>query len=329
MFELAILNDYQRVALSTADWGPVREHANITVFDRAFDNLADAQAALAPFDIVCLMRERTAFPRALIEALPRLKLITLTGGRSPSLDAGAATEHGILISHTGGGGTEHSTVELAWGLVLSAVRHIAAEDAGVRRGGWQSTVGTTLHGKVLGLVGAGRLGARMGAIGRAFGMETIAWSQNLTDEKAAEAGVRRVDKEELFRTADVVSVHLVLSERTRGLVGATEFGWMKPSAILINTSRGPIVDEAALVAAVTEQRIAGAGLDVYDQEPLPADHPLRHLPNTVLTPHLGFVCRESYDVFYRDTVEDVLAWIGGKPIRVLNPDVLGRPRRGP
>ena len=329
MLELAILNDYQRVALTSADWATVRAHANITVFDRAFDSLEETRAALAPFDILCLMRERTAFPRGLIAALPRLKLITLTGGRSPSLDAAAATEHGIAISHTRGGGTEYSTVELAWGLILATARHLAFEDAAMRAGHWQSTVGMTLHGKVLGLLGAGRLGARVGAIGRAFGMETIGWSQNLTAEKAEAAGVRPVDKETLFRTADVLSIHLVLSDRTRGLVGARELAWMKPSALLINTARGPIVDEAALIAALAENRIAGAGLDTYDCEPLPAGHPLRRLPNTVLSPHLGFVSRESYAVFYQDTVEDVLAWIAGAPIRLLNPEILDRMRRLP
>ncbi|HVJ52502.1 MAG TPA: D-2-hydroxyacid dehydrogenase family protein [Aliidongia sp.] len=329
MLKLAILDDYQRAALDAADWSKLSERAEITVFDRAFGSLEEAQQALAPFDIVCLMRERTPFPRALIEALPKLKLITLTGGRSPSLDAAAATEHGITISHTGGGGGEHATVELAWALVLATVRHLAFEDAAMRKGGWQTTIGTTLHGKVLGLLGAGKLGSRVGAIGRAFGMETIAWSENLTAEKAEAAGFRRVEKDALFRSADVLSIHLVLSDRSRGLVGARELGLMKKSAYLINTSRGPIVEEAALVAALREGRIAGAGLDVYDREPLPSDHPLRSLPNTVLSPHLGFVSRESYAVFYGDTVEDVLAWLDGAPVRVLNPAVLDGPRRMP
>ncbi len=327
MLKLAILDDYQRAALELADWSKLREKAEITVFDHAFGSLEAAQAALQPFDIVCLMRERTPFPGTLIEALPNLKLLTLTGGRSPSLDTQAATDHGIVISHTGGGGTEYATIELAWALVLASVRHLAQEDAGMRKGGWQSTIGTTLHGKVLGLLGAGRLGSRMGAIGRAFGMETIAWSENLTDEKAAAAGVRRVERNELFKSADVLSIHLVLSDRTRGLVGAAELGLMKPTAYLINTSRGPIVEEAALIAALKDRRIAGAGLDVYDKEPLPADHPLRGLPNTVLSPHLGFVARESYAVFYGDTVEDVLAWLAGSPVRVLNPAVLEKPWR--
>jgi phosphoglycerate dehydrogenase-like enzyme len=230
MLKLAILDDYQRAALDAADWSKLSERVEITVFDRAFGSLEEAQQALAPFDILCLMRERTPFPRALIEALPKLKLITLTGGRSPSLDVAAATEHGITISHTGGGGTEHSTVELAWALVLATVRHLAFEDAAMRKGGWQTTIGTTLHGKVLGLLGAGKLGSRMGAIGRAFGMETIAWSENLTAEKAEAAGFRRVEKDELFRRADVLSIHLVLSDRSRGLVGARELGLMKQTA---------------------------------------------------------------------------------------------------
>jgi phosphoglycerate dehydrogenase-like enzyme len=227
-------------------------------------------------------------------------------------------------SGTGKGNTKASTTELAWGLLLAAARHIAAEDAAMRKGGWQSTVGMTLAGRTLGLVGLGSLGSRMATIARAFEMEVVAWSQNLTPEKAAEAGVRYVPKDELFRVSDAVSIHLVLSDRTRGLVGAHEIGLMQPHALLINTSRGPIVDEAALVAALEARRIGGAGLDVYDREPLPADHPLRRAPRTVLTPHLGFVTRESYEVFYRDTVEDVAAWLAGAPIRVMNPAVLER-----
>lgn len=319
MFELAILDDYQRVALSLADWASLGDRVNITVFDRALGS--DAAAKLAPFDIVCLMRERTPFPAALFQALPKLKFMTLTGGRAPSLDLDAASARGIVVSHTGYG-SQQSTVELAWSLILASARRIPTETAGMRAGAWQTTVGRVVDGKVLGLLGLGKLGSKVAAIGKAFGMEVQAWSQNLTAETAEAAGVRRVDKETLFRTSDWVSIHLVLSERSRGLVAAPELALMKPDAWLVNTSRGPIVDEAALLAALEAGTIGGAALDVYDQEPLPADHPLRRAPRTVLTPHLGFVTEDTYRVFYRDTVEDVAAWLAGNPIRVMNPAAL-------
>jgi len=321
MFELAILDDYQRIALSLADWDSLKDRVRITVFDRPLG--ADAARLLAPFDILCLMRERTPFPRALIEALPRLQFMTLTGARSPSLDLEAASERGIVVSHTGYG-SQQSTVELAWSLILASARHLPAETQAMRQGQWQTTVGRVIDGKVLGLLGLGKLGSRMAAIGRAFGMEVQAWSQNLTPERAQAAGARLVDKETLFQTSDWVSIHLVLSERSRGLVGAANLARMKPDAWLINTSRGPIVDEAALLAALEAGRIGGAGLDVYDEEPLPADHPLRRAPRTILTPHLGFVTEDTYRVFYRDTVEDIAAWLADAPIRVMNPAALGR-----
>jgi phosphoglycerate dehydrogenase-like enzyme len=321
MLELAILDDYQRVALSLADWNSLRDQVRITVFDQPLG--ADAAAKLAPFDIVCMMRERTPFPRTLIEALPKLKLMTLTGGRSPSLDLEAASERGIVVSHTGYGSTQ-STAEMTWSLILAAARHLPLETAAMRSGGWQTTVGRVVDGQVLGLLGLGKLGSKVARIGQAFGMDVQAWSQNLTAEKAAEAGVRLVDKQTLFRTSDWVSIHLVLSDRSRGLVGAPELALMKPNAWIINTSRGPIIDEAALLAALEAGSIGGAGLDVYDKEPLPADHPLRRAPRTVLTPHLGFVTEDSYAVFYRDTVENVKAWLAGNPVRVMNPAALER-----
>ena len=322
MFELAILDDYQRVALDLADWAPLRDRVKVTVFDRALG--PDAAKTLAPFDIVCLMRERTPFPAGLFEQLPKLKFMTLTGARSPSLDLEAASKRGIVVSHTGYG-SQRSTVELAWSLILASARHLPTETAGMHAGAWQTTVGRVLDGKTLGLLGLGKLGSKMAALGQAFGMEVQAWSQNLTAEAAATAGARLVDKATLFRTSDWISIHLVLSERSRGLVADLEFALMKPDAWLVNTSRGPIVDEAALLAALDAGRIGGAALDVYDQEPLPTDHPLRQSPRTVLTPHLGFVTEDTYRVFYRDTVEDVAAWLAGAPIRVMNPAALERP----
>jgi len=316
MLELAILDDYQGVALSLGDWAPLRDRVNITVFDQALG--ADAAAKLAPFDIVCLMRERTPFPAALFAALPNLKFMTLTGGRSPSLDLEAASARGIPVSHTGHGSPQ-ATAEMTWSLILASARHLPTETAAMRAGGWQTTVGRVVDGKVLGLLGLGKLGSKVAAIGKAFGMEVQAWSQNLTAETAEAAGVRLVDKPTLFRTSDWVSIHLILSDRSRGLVGAADLALMKPDAWLVNTSRGPIVDEAALLAALEAGAIGGAALDVYDQEPLPADHPLRRAPRTVLTPHLGFVTEDAYRVFYRDTIEDVLAWLDGRPIRVMNP----------
>jgi len=321
MFELAILDDYQNVALQLADWGPLRDRVNITVFDKALG--ADAATALAPFDIVCMMRERTPFPAALFAALPKLKFMTLTGARSPSLDLDAATAHGVTVSHTGYGSSQ-ATAELTWALILAAARHLPTETAAMRAGAWQTTVGRVVDGSVLGLLGLGKLGSKVAAIGKAFGMEVQAWSQNLTEEKAAAAGVRLVDKPTLFRTSDWISIHLILSDRSRGLVGASDLALMKPDAWLVNTSRGPIVDEAALLTVLEAGTIGGAALDVYDREPLPADHPLRRAPRTVLTPHLGFVTQDSYRVFYRDTVADVLAWLDGAPIRVMNPAVLER-----
>ena len=316
MLELAILDDYQGVALSLGDWAPLRDRVNITVFDQALG--ADAAAKLAPFDIVCLMRERTPFPAALFAALPNLKFMTLTGGRSPSLDLEAASARGIPVSHTGHGSPQ-ATAEMTWSLILASARHLPTETAAMRAGGWQTTVGRVVDGKVLGLLVLGKLGSKVAAIGKAFGMEVQAWSQNLTAETAEAAGVRLVDKPTLFRTSDWVSIHLILSDRSRGLVGAADLALMKPDAWLVNTSRGPIVDEAALLAALEAGAIGGAALDVYDQEPLPADHPLRRAPRTVLTPHLGFVTEDAYRVFYRDTIEDVLAWLDGRPIRVMNP----------
>lgn len=318
MVKIAVLDDYQNVARSMADWSALPATAEVTVFN---DHVADPDALvrrLQDFEIVCIMRERTAFPRAVFERLPNLRMLVTTGSRNASVDLAAATEHRVLVTHTRG--TTHPTPELAWGLILALARHIPYEHRAMQEGRWQTTIGRGLNGGTLGILGLGRLGARTARIGQAFGMEVIAWSQNLTAERAAEHGARLVGKQDLFRLADVVSIHLVLSDRSRGLVGAAELALMKPTAWLINTSRGPIVDEAALIDALRNRRIAGAGLDVYGTEPLPADHPLRRLDNVVLTPHLGYVTEETYRIFYGDTVENIAAWLAGAPIRMLNPE---------
>jgi phosphoglycerate dehydrogenase-like enzyme len=326
MPRVAILDDYAGAALDLADWSPVQMHSEITVFDRHLSE-AEAIEILRPFDVVCTLRERMAFPRTLIERLPNLKLITIVGRSLPNLDMAAAAERGILVAHSDFASPRFSSVrdatpELAWGLMIATVRQLAEEHRRLRDGGWQATMGMTLSGKTLGLIGLGRVGRRMAEYAKAFDMEIIAWSQNLTEEAAAAVGARRVEKETLFQESDVVSIHVVLSERTRGLIAEPELALMKPHAYLINTSRGPIVDEAALIAALRNQRIAGAGLDVYDVEPLPRDHPLRLLPNVTLSPHLGYVTREMLGAFYADTVDAVVAWLNGTPIRIANPQAL-------
>jgi phosphoglycerate dehydrogenase-like enzyme len=322
MRKVAILDDYAGLAIGLADWSPVQNRAQVTVFDRHLSE-AEAADALRPFDVVCTMRERMALPRTLIERLPNLKLITIVGTSLPNLDMAAATERGVLVAHTDFAhprfrAVRDPTPELAWGLMIATARNLAEEHRRMRDGGWQTTTGMTLCGKTLGLLGLGRTGKRMAEYAKVFGMRVIAWSQNLTEEAAAAAGARRVDKATLFQESDVVSVHLVLSERTRGLVGAPELALMKRHAYLINTSRGPIVDEPALIDALTSGRIAGAGLDVYDVEPLPPDHRLRALPNVTLSPHLGYGTREMLGAFYEDTVEAVVAWLDGAPIRITN-----------
>lgn len=310
---IAVLDDYQRVAHRFADWSRLGEH-EVTFFHEPFEDVA---AALEPFEIVCAMRERTAFPAELFDALPNLQLLVTTGMRNAAVDMAAAAAHDVTVCGTEVPSTP--TAELAWGLILALARHIPVEDAGMREGAWQTTVGVDLTGKTLGIVGLGRLGSIVARYGTAFGMGLVAWSQNLTAERAAECGAELVTKEELLSTADFVTVHLVLSSRTRGLIGERELGLMKPTAFLVNTSRGPIVDESALLAVLEAGRIAGAGIDVYDREPLPADHPLRRAPNTVLTPHVGYVTEDTYRVFYGQTVEDIEAWLAGEPVRVISP----------
>ena len=305
--KVAILDDYQNVSLSLADWSPLANRADVKVFN---DHVADSGQLiqrLQPFDVVCVMRERTPLPREVIESLPNLKLIASTGAGNTSIDQDAAAERGIEIRHTGYSSTP--TIELTWALILAMVRNIPLENQSLRQGGWQLSLGDELAGKTLGLLGLGRVGSAVGIIGRAFRMNVIAWSQNLTEERAAEKGVQRVSRDVLFSTADFLSIHVRLSERTAGLVGTTEFAQMKPTSRLINTSRGPIVDSAALLTALTTGQIAGVALDVYDVEPLDDPHPLRELPNVLATPHIGYVSKELYRTFYGDTVRNIVQWL--------------------
>jgi phosphoglycerate dehydrogenase-like enzyme len=315
MTRLAILDDYQNVALQMADWNSLGSAVSVEVFH---DTIADQDALaqrLRDFEVIVAMRERTPFKSPLLERLPKLKLLITTGMRNASIDLKATAARGILVCGTAV--VSPSTVEITWGLLLAAARHISHEDNGMHNGRWQTTVGTGLHGKVLGLLGLGNLGSKVAVVGKAFGMQVIAWSQNLTAEHASSFGVERVEKEELFRRADFLSIHTVLSSRTRGLVDAAELGAMKPTAYLINTSRGPIVNEQAMIAALEGRKIAGAALDVYDVEPLPANHVLRRLDNVVLTPHLGYVTFENYRQMYAQAVEDIHAFLDGNPIRIV------------
>jgi phosphoglycerate dehydrogenase-like enzyme len=324
--KVAVLDDYQQVAMRMGDWGSLPGITEVRAFKEHWSGVDVLAEKLLGFDIIVAMRERTPFPKELIERLPRLRLLVTTGMRNASIDLAAATFKGIHVCGTRGGGP--STAELAWGLILSLLRHIPQEYEAVRNGRWQSTIGLELKGKTLGLLGLGNLGSHMATIGNAFGMQVIAWSQNLTTERAAQFKTSLVTKGELFSLSDVLSIHLQLSDRTRGVVGRHELGLMKPTGYLINTSRGPIVDETALLDALRSRRIAGAGIDVYSQEPLPPDYPFARLDNVVLTPHLGYVTRETYEVFFRDSVEDIASFLRGQPVRVLNPDGLGRSAGG-
>jgi phosphoglycerate dehydrogenase-like enzyme len=309
--KVAILDDYQNVALRLADWSAVARHAQITVFN---DHVADPAAVverLRPFDVVCVMRERTPLPREILQQLPRLKLIASTGPRNASIDMRAAAERGILVTSTGYESTP--TIELTWALILASARQLVREAGSVRDGGWQTSLGANLRGKCLGVLGLGNIGKEVARIGLAFGMTAIAWSQNLTTQVASDAGASLVDKQALFRHADIVTVHLILSRRTAGLVGAAELALMKPTAWLINTSRGPIVEEAALIEALEARRIAGAAIDVFDAEPLPADHPFRKLDNVLTTPHIGYVTEELYRTFYGDAAASIAAWLNTNP----------------
>jgi phosphoglycerate dehydrogenase-like enzyme len=319
MPKVAILDDYQGVALEMADWSVLPPDCRVQVFR---DHLSDREALverLKDFEVVTCMRERTPFRRDLLERLPNLRLLVTTGMRNAAIDLQAATDLGVLVCGTAGG-PDAPPAELTWGLILALVRHIPREDAATRAGHWGTTVGMSLEHKVLGVLGLGRLGVKVAKVGVAFEMSVIAWSQNLTAEKAAQCGATLVTKDELFARSDILSVHVQLSARTRGLVGARELGLMKPSAYLINTARGPIVDETALIQALQARTIAGAGLDVFDEEPLPPGHPFTVLDNTLLAPHMGYVTKDQYQVRYRDTVENVAAYLKGEPLRVLNPE---------
>jgi phosphoglycerate dehydrogenase-like enzyme len=314
---IVVLDDYQGVAAEMADWSLAGPDIELVSLERHIDDEAELAATPAGAPVVVAMRERTRFTASLFDALPDLELLVTTGPFNAVIDMEAAAAHGVTLCGTGGMITP--TSELTWALILGLLRHVAADDADMRAGLWQRHIGTGLQGQRLGLLGLGRLGSLVARVGLAFDMDVVAWSANLTAERCAEVGVGYVTRDELFATADVLSIHLVLGPRSRGLVGAAELAAMKPTAVLVNTSRGPIVDEAALIDALRRGTIAGAALDVFDQEPLPADHPLRSMPNTVLTPHVGYVTRPTYEIFYRDIVEDIRAWRAGAPIRLVTP----------
>ncbi|MFT4096374.1 MAG: D-2-hydroxyacid dehydrogenase family protein [Rhodoblastus sp.] len=321
MTRIAIVDDYQNIALSLADWKGIPD-AEFAVFDKPFASEDETVEKLRDFEIVSTMRERMEWPESLFARLPNLKLLCITGLHQRLLDQAAATKHGVIVSHTTAGASVPATVELCIALILAGARNVAREDRDMRAGGWQSGLGMTLHGRRLGIVGLGRIGARVAAVVSMLGMEIVAWSPNMTAEAAAASGATLVDKETLFRTSDIVSLHLVLGDRSRHVVGVREFGQMQKHAVLVNTSRGPLIDEAAMVDALRARKIACAALDVYDAEPLPKDHPLRGLDNVVLSPHQGFVTQDVYSVWYGDTVENIRAWLAGAPIRVLNGDVV-------
>jgi phosphoglycerate dehydrogenase-like enzyme len=312
---VAVLDDYQDAALASADFTVLDGRADVMVFRDHISDEDELVRRLAAFDVVIAMRERTPFPAGLLDRLPKLRLLITAGMRNASIDVAAAYQRGITVSGTGG--SRAATAELIWALIMAVARRIPAEDAAIRAGRWQTTIGTELAGSTLGIIGVGNLGRSTARYAQAFDMRLIAWSTNMTSEQAAEAGAELVSKRELFERSDIVTVHLKLSDRSRGLIGADELRWLGPRGFLVNTSRGPIVDEAALVAALYDGTIGGAALDVFDTEPLPLDHPLRTAPNTVLTPHIGFVSEQSYAKIYSDAVEDVLAWLDGAPIREL------------
>ena len=314
--KLAILDDYQGVALDSADWSQVEQSADISIFDTHLGDADVVVRALYGFDIIVAMRERTPFPQYILERLPKLRLLVTTGMRNLAIDLAAARKQGIDVCGTPMLG--YPAAEHTWALILSLVKQVPAENLSMHRGGWQVSLSTGLQNNTLGILGLGKLGLQVARVGLAFGMKVQAWSANLTPERCAESGVVYASREALFATSDIVTVHLVLSDRTRGLVGATEFQMMKPTAYLVNTSRGPIVQESALVSALQGGSIAGAGLDVFDTEPLPQNHPLRGLDNAVLTGHTGYVMRENYTTGYRGAVEAISAWLNGKPVRLLN-----------
>lgn len=313
----AVLDDYQQVALTAADWSPILDKVEVRSIDRHIDQPDELVEQIADCEIVVIMRERTPFRSSLLARLPNLKLLITTGMRNASVDLNAAASQGVIVCGTGGAG--NATAELTWALILALARNIVPEHNAIRSGRWQSTIGADLYGKTLGILGLGKLGSQIAKFGHAFGMDVMAWSQNLTQERADEAGVKwAASKEELLESSDFVSIHLVLSDRTRGLIGAAELKRMRPSAFLINTSRAPIVDQAALADALQNGRIAGAAVDVFEVEPLPNDDIYRSLPNLLTTPHIGYVSKANYEAFYKDAVENIQAYLSGSPVRTLS-----------
>jgi phosphoglycerate dehydrogenase-like enzyme len=314
---VAILDDYQGVALQVGDWASLGDAIDVTAFRDHVTDTDELVRRLEPFEVIAAMRERTPFPRSVLERLPNLKFLVTSGPINDAIDIDAARELGIVVSGTVGRSGIPATIELTWALILAVARSLPQEDALVRAGGWQRDLGTVLSGKTLGVLGLGNIGSRMAPIARAFGMNVISWSRNLTAERASELGVDLVSREEFFSTADVISVHLKLSPRSVGYIGEAELGMMKPTAFLVNTSRGPLIDESALIRALESGALAGAGLDVYETEPLPRDHRFRSLPNLVLSPHKGYVTRETYQGYFDGYVEGIAAYLRGEPIRVL------------
>ncbi|MYF68898.1 MAG: D-2-hydroxyacid dehydrogenase family protein [Proteobacteria bacterium] len=315
MKRLAIIDDYQNVALAMTDWSPLADDVSISVFN---DHLEDENALverLRDFEIICVMRERTPFPESLLKRLPNLEHLFTPGMVNASIDVAAARRQGVVVS--GSPILPHPTAELTWGLIVALARRITAEQRALQSGNWQTTLGEGLYGKTLGIIGLGRLGSQVARVGHTFGMTVIAWSPNLTPERCAGTPAEFAEKEELLTRSDVVTIHMRLADSTRALISRREFELMKCSACLINTSRGPIVDERALVEALEAGAIGGAGLDVFDVEPLPLDHPLRRTPNTVITPHVGFVTVENYRIFFRTAVENIRAWLDGRSINTL------------
>ncbi|ASU35552.1 D-2-hydroxyacid dehydrogenase family protein [Mucilaginibacter xinganensis] len=307
--EIAVLDDYQDVAFTLADWSVVRQRANVTVFNDHLADENDVITRLLPFQVVCVMRERTPLTRQILSKLPNLKLIISTGRRNASIDEKAVAELGITLKTTGYIGS--GAPEFTWAMLMAIARNIPLENENLRKGLWQTTIATDLIGKTIGIIGLGNIGAKIAAYARVFDMNVIAWSENLTEEKAAAAGVKLVSKETLLKEADFVTIHLVLSDRSRGIIQQTDLDLMKPSAYLINTSRGPLIDEAALISTLQQKKIAGAAVDVYDTEPLPANHPFRKLDNVLATPHIGYVTEKTYKLFYEDTVTEILNWLNG------------------
>jgi phosphoglycerate dehydrogenase-like enzyme len=317
MMRVAILDDYQGIALRLADWKSLQPAVQVEAFPEHIADIDTLAKRLHAFECVVLMRERTPLRRPLIDKLPNLKLVVTTGMVNASVDAAALAERGIVYCGTDGVG--HSTAELTWGLILGLLRSIPHEDHALRQGRWQTRIGYSAKGKTLGIIGLGRLGTMVAGYGKAFGMEVIGWSRSFTDARAAELGIKRVEKDALFAQADIVTLHVNLNDSSRGLVGAAELGRMKPTAYLVNTSRGPVVEEAALLAALKRRKIAGAAIDVYDVEPVAKGHPYFELDNVIVTPHLGYVIEENLRINYTSAVENIRAFLDGKPIRLVKP----------